>query len=111
MVRRTMYQPLVEYLAIQSERDVTLSFGEIEAIIGTPLSVSALVDAGLWHATTQPHVRRWREMGWRALRPAQDVRPLHAGGVADATLSGRGEEENANGCGDDEPETRSRNQR
>ncbi len=66
MVRRTMYQPLVEYLAIQSERDVSLSFVEIEAIIGRPLSVSALIDAAVWHATTEPHVRRWREMGWHA---------------------------------------------
>ncbi len=66
MVRRTMYQPLVEYLAIQSERDVSLSFVEIEAIIGRPLSVSALIDAAVWHATTEPHVRRWREIGWRA---------------------------------------------
>lgn len=66
MVRRTMYQPLVEYLAIQSERDVSLSLVEIEAIIGRPLSVSALIDAAVWHATTEPHVRRWREIGWRA---------------------------------------------
>ncbi len=66
MIGRTIYQPLIEYLAIQSERDVTLSFVEIEAIIGRPLSVSALVDAAVWHVTTLPHVRRWRERGWRA---------------------------------------------
>jgi len=66
MVRRTKYQPLVEYLAIQSERDVSLSFVEIEAIIGRALSLSALNDAGMWHKTTLPHVRRWREIGWHA---------------------------------------------
>jgi len=62
----TKYQPLLDFLAMQSDRDVTLSFSEIERIIGAPLSVSALTDAAVWHATTQPHVRRWRAMGWQA---------------------------------------------
>jgi hypothetical protein len=66
MIGRTMYQPLVEYLAIQSEREVTLSFVEIEAIIGMPLSVSASGMPGVWHDTRNLHVRRWRAMGWRA---------------------------------------------
>ncbi len=66
MIGRTIYQPLIEYLAIQSERDVTLSFVEIEAIIGRPLSVAALTDTGVWHRPQHPHVRRWRARGWRA---------------------------------------------
>ncbi len=65
-MRRTIYQPLVEYLAIQSERDVTLTFVAIEAIIGRPLSLSAMNMSSIWHNTTQAHVRRWRAISWRA---------------------------------------------
>ncbi len=72
MIGRTIYQPLIDFLAVQSERDVTLSFVEIEAIIGRPLSLSALMDAAVWHATTQPQVRRWRAMGWRARYDRRD---------------------------------------
>jgi hypothetical protein len=63
---RTMYQPLIDFLATQSEREVTLTFGEIEVIIGRPLSVSALMDPGACHRVPHLHVRRWRAIGWRA---------------------------------------------
>ncbi len=63
---RTKYQPLIAFLATQHERDLTLTFAEIEAIIGMPLSVSASNDCDVWHSTRQSHVRRWQEMGWRA---------------------------------------------
>ncbi len=63
---RTKYQPLLDFLAIQSERDGTLSFSEIEAIIGAPLSVSAMTMPTAWHRATEMHVRRWRAIGWRA---------------------------------------------
>ncbi len=66
MIGRTIYQPLVDFLAIQSERDVSLTFDQIEAIIGRPLSVSAMGMTNPWHATTHPQVRRWRAIGWRA---------------------------------------------
>ncbi len=62
----TKYQPLVDYLAVQTVRDVTLSFAEIETIIGVPLSISATVMADFWHALAHPYVRQWREMGWHA---------------------------------------------
>jgi len=62
----TKYQPLLDFLAMQSERDVTLSFSAIEAIIGVPLSVSAMNMPTAWHRATEMHVRRWQEMGWRA---------------------------------------------
>lgn len=64
--RRTKYQSLIEYLAVQTDRDVTLSFAEIEGIIGVPLSVSASNDPGTWHSTLKLAVRQWQGMGWRA---------------------------------------------
>ena len=64
--RRTMYQPLTEYLGMHNEQDVTLTFAEIEALIGRPLAVSASNDPGTWHSTVKPHVRQWRAIGWHA---------------------------------------------
>ncbi len=62
----TKYQPLVDYLAVQTVRDVTLSFVAIEAIIGAPLSLSATIMPGPWRAMTHPYVHQWRERGWHA---------------------------------------------
>jgi len=64
--RPSMYQPLVDLLAASDDDEVVLTFSEIGAIIGRPLSVSALIDADMWHKTRQPQVRRWRAIGWRA---------------------------------------------
>ncbi len=66
MIGRTIYQPLLDFLAAQTDRDVTLSFSEIEAIIGWPLSASACAMPTFWNAMMNLHVRRWRKMGWRA---------------------------------------------
>lgn len=65
--RQTKYQPLIGHLALLKERDVTLTFVEIEAIIGVPLSVSAMTISTPWHATTKPQVRQWEKMGWLRL--------------------------------------------
>ncbi len=48
MPRRTKDQPLVDFLAMHNAQDVTLSFTEIEAIIGVPLALSASNDPGTW---------------------------------------------------------------
>lgn len=66
MPRGLKYQPLIECLARQHEREVALTFTEIEAIIGRPLALAAMNMSQSWHATTNLHVRRWQEMGWHA---------------------------------------------
>ncbi len=66
MPRTMLYQPLIDFLAMQTVQDVTLSFVAIEAIIGAPLSTSATIMSNPWHAMTHSYVRQWREMGWRA---------------------------------------------
>jgi len=63
--RQTKYQPLIDFLAAQTN-DVTLSFTEIETIIGAPLPLTATNDSGLWHSPKHLQVRRWQEMGWHA---------------------------------------------
>lgn len=64
--RQTKYQPLIDFLAVQTDRDVTLSFAEVEVIIGRSLAVSASNDPGTWHSTLKLPVRQWQEMGWHA---------------------------------------------
>ncbi len=65
--RPTKYQPLVDFLAVQTDREVTLSFAAIEAIIGATLSVSTSNTASFWNTVSnQPQVRQWEEMGWHA---------------------------------------------
>jgi hypothetical protein len=45
---------------------VTLTFAEIEAIIGVPLSVSAQVSEGIWSHRRDRIVRDLTAIGWRA---------------------------------------------
>lgn len=66
MPRRTKDQPLVDFLAMHNAQDVTLSFTEIEAIIGVPLALSASNDPGTWHSPLKLPVRQWQAIGWHA---------------------------------------------
>lgn len=61
---RSRYTPLRDWLLSQSGEELTLSFQEIEGIIGSPLPVSA--DLPQWWAnTTKTHTNVQRE-AWRA---------------------------------------------
>jgi hypothetical protein len=67
------YQPLSAYLAALAADEVTLTLGEIEAILGTALPPSARaskfwanVSAGV-HRSVQ--AQAWRRAGWRVARP------------------------------------------
>jgi hypothetical protein len=63
------YQPLVEFVAAYPEPAVTLTFEQIEAIIGSPLPVSACVSPAYWswpHGNGLAHVRLLRAAGWDA---------------------------------------------
>jgi hypothetical protein len=60
------YTPLVAYLAAQAGNHVTLTFAEIEAIIGMPLSVSAQVSDSIWMSPRERLVRDLAAIGWRA---------------------------------------------
>jgi hypothetical protein len=57
---------LVDFLAAQSADQVTLSFTEIEALIGRPLSISATQSQAWWIQASQRHVRDLRATGRRA---------------------------------------------
>ncbi len=62
----TKYQPLVDYIAAQTEDAVTLSFPEIEALVGAPLPETMQVDTWQWTNREVPYVWRLGDLGWRA---------------------------------------------
>ena len=63
------YQPLADYLAALPPETVslTLTFPEIEAILGEPLPAAAGIVAW-WRNSTGADVRPWRAAGWRAVQ-------------------------------------------
>jgi hypothetical protein len=65
-MRRSRYRPLADHLAASTETDLTLTFAEIEAIIGGPLPVTAMVAPSWWSNTTTDYTGLWRALGWRA---------------------------------------------
>jgi hypothetical protein len=62
----TKYRPLVDHIAAQNEQELTLSFTEIEAIVGSPLPETMRVDTSLWTREMQAIVWRLEALGWRA---------------------------------------------
>ncbi len=60
------YQLIADYLAANGGADVVLTFAELEAIIGGPLSVTAQVSPAWWSATELAHTRKWHALGWRS---------------------------------------------
>ncbi len=62
----TKYQPLVEYVAAQTEQALTLSFAQIEAMVGSPLSETMQVDASQWNSARLAYVWRLKALGWHA---------------------------------------------
>ena len=57
------YQPLVDYLTTQPAAIVTVTFAEVEALIGAPLPATARQRP--WWYSDGPHVRMLRAAGWR----------------------------------------------
>ncbi len=59
------YAPLTAYLRAQSGERVTLTFVEIEAIIGAPLPLTAR-RVGWWaNVPRWSHARAWLAAGWQ----------------------------------------------
>ena len=69
----SVYYPLKAFLASRpaEEQQLTLSFSDIERILGRSLPLSAYVGTGWWTNTTNlltmsTHTKAWQEAGWRA---------------------------------------------
>ena len=64
------YQPLGDYLAALpvDTAEVTLTFREVEAILGEPLPAAAGKASWWSNAPTAGNGRAWRLAGWRAVQ-------------------------------------------
>lgn len=60
------YQPLVQHIAEQTEEAVTLTFAEMEAIIGFPLTETMQIDTWVWKSSAYAFVWQLRAFGWQA---------------------------------------------
>lgn len=63
------YKPLLEFLGARGDRSVSLSFEEIEGIIGRPLppSASGAASRQWWsNAPSHSHARAWLSLGRKA---------------------------------------------
>ena len=68
-LRQRKYQPLADYLAPLEVDEVTLTFADIERIIGAPLPASAYMRrfwANIAHRTKHPSYD-WNAVGWRTV--------------------------------------------
>jgi len=68
--RPAKYQPLADYLAAQAGERVTLTFTEIEAILGAELPATAHLRWWWGNVRTGPWSRAWLRVGWQVERPA-----------------------------------------
>jgi hypothetical protein len=65
-IKAPVFAPLLAFLIACPSDAVILSFAEIEALIGCPLSLGYRVDSNRWASTRYVHVQLWRSKGWRA---------------------------------------------
>ena len=71
------YKPLAAYLDQQPQDHLTLTFEEVEEILGSPLPATARgIHTRSWWANTATHSqgRAWQAVGWRvtALHPGRE---------------------------------------
>jgi hypothetical protein len=71
MASRSKYVPLAHFFRSQPPdvTRVTLTLGEVEAIIGAPLPRSAYTQGRGWWSNLhyRSHTWAWRSLGWRVL--------------------------------------------
>ncbi len=72
----TKYQPLVDHVAAQTKDTVTLSFTEIEALVGALLPETMQIDTGWWNGVSHAYVRAWQAAGWTATLDRRNRRVL-----------------------------------
>ena len=77
----SVYQPLKAFLASRpaEEQQITLTFAEIEAILGRRLPASAYRGGSWWANVTNPlnmgsQTMAWHEAGWRTTHVYHDQR-------------------------------------
>lgn len=64
------YQPLADFLAAQPGGEVTLTFAQIEEVVGRPLPAGAQSPAWWSTARALQQSKAWLRVGWRVRRVA-----------------------------------------
>jgi hypothetical protein len=59
------YESLRVFLASQPGEELTLTFAEIERLLGVPLPAAAWLRAWWTNAADEPQSRAWLKAGWR----------------------------------------------
>jgi hypothetical protein len=60
------YTPLTDFLRAQATRNVRLTFGDIERVLGRKLPASARRHQAWWSNTkTHSYAKAWMDIGWR----------------------------------------------
>jgi hypothetical protein len=67
-----LYAPLVAFLDAQAADAVTLTFAQIEALIGQSLSLTPQVTPAYWTSGSHRLIRELRVRGWRASLRVKD---------------------------------------
>jgi plasmid stability protein len=72
------YEPLARYLANQPAQELSLTFEEIETIIGSKLPPSTYEYRALWSNNPQGHVmaQAWLKAGWETSKVEMEGRKL-----------------------------------
>src|SRR4051812_1979705 len=68
MPRQSKYLPLADFLATQETETITLPFTQIEALIDSPLPISAKVSTSFWRRNLLAGIRALHAVGWEARR-------------------------------------------
>ncbi len=65
--RGSKYHPLHEYLRDRGQEEVTLTFAQIEKLLGTALPEGALIEAGWWgnRKTGSPQAAAWQSANYK----------------------------------------------
>jgi hypothetical protein len=63
-LRASGYLPLVAFLSAHKDDEVTLTFAEIEQLLGKPLSQPAFTQAWWTRGRTGSYPRPWASIGW-----------------------------------------------
>jgi hypothetical protein len=92
----SIYQPLGDFLQLCSGDAVTLSFADVETILGRPLPPMASRNIRWWGNKQGPtHARVWRYVGWETRSvnlQQQAVTFVRVSREEEAACTGRGPE-------------------
>lgn len=74
MARSPKYRPLGDYLRLRDSATITMTFEEIERILGASLPPSARNHGAFWANSGQTHVwaTEWMSAGWRVVGHSLD---------------------------------------